>query len=515
MATTLYRRAALRTPARADASALVVEGARVAWIGDEQGAQGHLDGVDEVVDLDGALILPGFVDAHAHVSHTGMGLRGVDLAGTSSVVAALRAIEDAARRRGGRPVFAFNWQEQDWPEGRAPTAAELDRASYGGVVYASRIDGHSAVVSSALALISGADRLEGWMGEGFVTRDAKNAARAAFDAARSPDQRREDVEGALRVAAAAGIVAVHECGGPLLTSAGDFADVLAAGTMPDLPLTVGYWAEAVTDPEQALALVALHGAAGLAGDLNIDGSIGSHTAFLRTGYTDDPACTGTSYRDEAGVRDHVAACSMAGVQSGFHVIGDAGMDIVLAGYEAAADLVGWDVVRAGRPRLEHAEMVDDDAVRRMARLGMVASVQPAFDAFWSGPEGMYAARLGRERTAGTNRFATLVGSGVELALGSDSPVTPFAPWEAVRACLEHLEPRERLDAATALEAHTRGGWLAARRADGGVLRVGGAASFAAWEVTEATADGLPDVSSGRTLPNCLMTVGDGVVLHRG
>ncbi len=514
MATTLYRRAALRTPEHDHASAFVVQDSHIAWIGEELAAHAHADGVDEVVDLDGALVLPGFVDAHAHVSHTGMGLRGVDLAGSTSVAGALRAVEDAVRRGGGRPVFALNWQEQDWAEGRAPTKAELDRASYGGVVYASRIDGHSAVVSSALALISGADRLDGWMGDGFVTRDAKNAARAAFDAARSPAQRREDIEGALRFAATRGIVAVHECGGPLLTSAGDFADVLDAGSLPHLPLTIGYWAEAVTDPEQALSIVSLHGAAGLAGDLNIDGSIGSHTAHLRTGYLDDETCTGAAYRDEVGVRDHVAACAVAGVQSGFHVIGDAGMDTVLAGYEAAADLVGREVVQASRPRLEHAEMVDDDALRRMARLGMVASVQPAFDAYWGGPDGMYAERMGRGRAAGTNRFAAMVGAGIPLALGSDSPVTPFAPWEAIRSCVEHHEADQRLGVGPAVRAHTRGGWHAARRPDGGVLTVGAAATFAAWDAPDTDPEGLPDVSAGRALPRCLLTVREGVVLHR-
>ena len=249
MATTLYRRGRVRTPDRPDATALVVVDGRVGWVGDDDGAEGHAQVVDAVVDLDGALVLPAFVDAHVHLSHTGMGLRGVDLAGTTSVTQALRAIEDAVRRRGGRPTFVLNWQEHDWAEDRAPTAAELDRASFGGVVYASRIDGHSAVVSSALAMISGAQRLDGWLGDGFVTRDAKNAARAAFDAARSADQRREDIEDALRAVAAQGIAVVHECGGPLLTSAGDFSDVLELGRRPDLPRTVGYWAEAVTEPE--------------------------------------------------------------------------------------------------------------------------------------------------------------------------------------------------------------------------------------------------------------------------
>jgi predicted amidohydrolase YtcJ len=468
--------------------------------------------VDHEVDLGGALVLPAFVDAHAHLSHTGMGLRGVDLAGTTSTAAALRAIEDAVRRHGGRPIFALNWQEHDWAEDRALTATELDRAAFGGVVYASRIDGHSAVVSSALAMISGANRLDGWLGDGLVARDAKNAARAAFDAARGSDQRRDDIEDALRVAAAHGIATVHECGGPLLTSADDFADVLELGRRPDLPRTVGYWAEAVTDPEQARALVALHGAAGLAGDLNIDGSIGSHTARLREPYADDAGCRGTAYRSSADVRDHVAACAVAGIQSGFHVIGDAGMDTVLEGYEAAADLVGLDVVRATRPRLEHAEMVDTDGIARMARLGLVASVQPAFDAFWGGAAGMYEVRLGRDRVPGTNPFAAMAAAGVRLAFGSDSPVTAFDPWTALRAAVEHHEATQRLDVASALAAHTTGGHEAAREDGGGVLRVGGAATFAVWDAGTLAEGDLPEVRSGSPLPTCRFTVRDGVVL---
>ena len=361
-------------------------------------------------------------------------------------------------------------------------------------------------------MMSGADRLDGWSADGLVTRDAKNAARAAFDAARSAEQRREDVEDALRAAAARGIAVVHECGGPLLTSAADFADVLELGRHPHLPRTVGYWAEAVTDPEQARALVALHGAAGLAGDLNIDGSIGSHTASLRADYADDPGCRGTAYRSSADVRDHVAACAVAGIQSGFHVIGDAGMDTVLAGYQAAADLVGLEVVRATRPRLEHAEMVGDDGIAIMARLGLVASVQPAFDAFWGGAAGMYEARLGRDRLPATNPFRALAAAGVRLALGSDSPVTPFDPWAAVRAAVEHHQADQRLDVTTAVEAHTEGGHAAAREDGGGVLRTGGPATFAVWHVPQAGDDGLPEVRGGTVLPTCRHTVRDGVPL---
>jgi len=515
MPTTLYRRAAVRTPEHPAATALLVgDDGRIAWIGDEAGADRYAEDVDSVVELAGAFVLPGFVDAHSHVSHTGLGLRGVDLTGTRTVTEALDLVAHAAREAPGRPVFAHGWQEQDWTGARPMTAAELDRASGGGVVYASRVDGHSAVVSSALAAVSGADHLDGWSTNGYVVRDAKNAARAAFDGARTADQRRDDVELALRRAAAEGIVAVHECGGPLLTSAEDFADVLEMGGRPDLPATVGYWAEAVTDPAQARALAALHGAAGLGGDLNIDGSIGSHTALLREPYADDPGCSGTAYRDAAAVRDHVAACALAGLQSGFHVIGDAGLDLVLDGYEAAAQLVGVDAVRASRPRLEHAEMVDPAGIARMARLGIRVSAQPAFDAAWGGPEGMYAARLGADRVTGTNPYAAFVRTGVGLAFGADSPVTPFGPWAAVRAAVEHRDQDQRIDTETALDAHTRGGWAAAGDDAGGVLRTGVPATFAVWDDVTPGRDGLPVLGGGVPLPVCRLTVRAGVVLHR-
>ncbi len=118
--------------------------------------------------------------------------------------------------------------------GRAP-GADRGRAGPGDLRWgrlSPRVDGHSAVISSALAAVSGADRLPGWEGDGLVTRDAKHAARAAFDAARSPAQRREDIELALRAAAARGIGVVHESGGPLLSGAEDFAEVLELGGAP-------------------------------------------------------------------------------------------------------------------------------------------------------------------------------------------------------------------------------------------------------------------------------------------
>ena len=116
---------------------------------------------------------------------------------------------------------------------------------------------------------------------------------------------------------------------------------------------------------------------------------------------------------------------------------------------------------------------------------------------------------------GTNPFAAMAAAGVRLAFGSDSPVTAFDPWTALRAAVEHHEATQRLDVVTALAAHTTGGHEAAREDGGGVLRVGGPATFAVWDAQTLTDDGLPEVRTGSTLPTCRLTVRDGVVLAAG
>jgi predicted amidohydrolase YtcJ len=123
-----------------------------------------------------------------------------------------------------------------------------------------RVDGHSPVNSSALAAASGARDQPGWQGDGLVSREAHHVAREAFNDAISPAQRRSDIDLALRAAAAAGIGLVHENGGRILSSADDFADVLAAGERGDGPQTLGYWAQLVSTEQEAREVAAALGA---------------------------------------------------------------------------------------------------------------------------------------------------------------------------------------------------------------------------------------------------------------
>jgi predicted amidohydrolase YtcJ len=108
-----------------------------------------------------------------------------------------------------------------------------------------------------------------------------------------------------------------------------------------------------------------------------------------------------------------------------------------------------------------------------------------------------------------NPFASMAKAGVGLAFGSDTPVTPFDPWGGVAAAARHHTETERMTVQAAFEAHTRGGWRAAREDHSGVLVPGANATYAVWETEgEPTPAGLPDLSVGAT-PPCVRTVVDG------
>ena len=498
-----------RQPSGAPATAMVVRGAAIEFVGSDSGASDFLERMgrapDEMVRLDGALVTPAFVDAHVHTTSTGLALTGLDLTEITSLTDLLAAVEAYARRHRGGAVVGHGWDETRWPEGRPPSREELDRASYGGVVYLSRVDVHSAAVSSALLAVAPEIRMQpGYADSGHVSRNAHHVARGVVREALSTGQRQAAQRSALRRAAELGIGAIHELAGPDISSEDDLRSLLEmAAAEPNHPEVIPYWGE-LGGVERAREL----GALGAAGDLFADGAIGSHTACLRTAYADLDT-SGFAYLTAGQVRDHAVACTRAGVQAGFHAIGDGAMEAVVRGFQEAADMVGTQAMRQVRHRIEHAEMIEPWMVATMARLGVYASVQPAFDRLWGGTTGMYAQRLGSARALTLNPYAAMQAGGVVLALGSDSPVTPLDPWGTVRAAVFHHVPEQRMSLTDAFAAHTVGGWRVARRDAEGALERGAPATYAVWDTASADGTDLPALSPEADLPRCLRTVARG------
>jgi predicted amidohydrolase YtcJ len=520
----------VHTPADPHASALCIEGGAVVWTGDDDAAVHFADNADRVIDLGGRLVTPAFVDAHAHLAQTGFAATGVDLAGAVSLHDALDRVAAHVQGSTTAVVLGFGWDETTWPEKRAFTRQELDRATNGRPALLSRVDVHSAVLSTAfLDACPDVARAEGYDASGRVARDAHHVARAGLFTLQPRADREEAIQHALAAAARAGIAMVHEMGAPHICPPSDFeilaalAEAAALRKRPALPEVERYWGSLDVAAAQAL------GCTGAAGDLCVDGSIGSHTSALHAPYADADT-TGHLYLDAAQVTEHVIACTDARIQAGFHVIGDRAMSEVVAGFGAAAEVLGAPAVVAGRHRLEHVEMATSEELAVLGGLGVTASMQPMFDALWGGGDSVYAQRLGAERARPMNAFATANRAGVPLAFGSDTPVTPFDPWAGVRAAAWHRTETERITARAAFNAYTRGGWRAARRDEGGVIALGAPASIAVWDVPgdlvvqtpdsriaawstdpRAGVPQLPVLHPDVDLPTCLLTLVGGEV----
>ena len=483
----LYANGRFYSAADPRASAMVVREGRIAWLG----AAADAPAADVTVDLGGALVTPAFVDAHLHATDTGLAADGLDLSGVRSAGELLAAVTAFARTRPpGAVVHGHGWDESTWVEQQPPSADELERAADGRRVYLSQASVHSALASrSLLAACPGIEGVPGYAGSGWVREQAHHAVRAVALGSLSAAQRTAAQTSALRLAASRGVAAVHECAGPGTSSEADFASVLALSGA-GLPQVFGYWGE-LGGAARAKEL----GAVGAAGDLYADGALGSRTASVRVPYADGGGC-GEAFVSAEQAGAHLLECIELGVQGGFHAIGDAAIEAVLDGFAIAAKRVGVDRLREGRHRIEHVELIDKAMIARMVEFGVVASVQPVFDALWGGPDRMYAQRLGVERALATNPIGAMYAVGVSLAFGSDSPVTALDPWAAVVAAAAPRNPAYRMSVRSAFGASTRGGWRAAGVDDAGVLTPGRSATFAVWETPAGTDGGLPVLLPG-------------------
>lgn len=481
---TLLRDGRIHSPEAPDGSALVIEDGGIAWIGDEDGAQSLAEApeaVDAIVDLAGALVTPAFVDARVQMTDIGLRLLAVDLGGAASLREALDALERDARSSRGRPVLGVGWSAAAWPEGRGPSAAELDRAGYGGTVLVIDRDGAGAASTPVL-------RAAGLPGDAApLSGGALAAATTAVKAMLLPGSRASAQRAALEAAAAAGVGSVHEFAGPSDTGAADLAALLAAAGEPGAPLVLAYWAQ-LGAVEAAREL----GAVGLADTLG----------------------DGAAPVEAAARAEHLLACAQAGLQSAFDAATADALDSVLESFALAAARTDPIRIHGAGHRIERAAAIADPA--RLAARGLLVSAQPG-------------------RIAD---LAAVSAAGVPLAFGSDAPydrsaVAPFDPWGTIQAAVYGADSAagggraaRGISPRAAFTAHTRGGWRAVRgEHDGsGVIRAGAPAHLAIWAAgglgmdavdarvsrwstdEQANLPGLPELQPGVQLPRCLRTI---------
>jgi predicted amidohydrolase YtcJ len=421
---------------------MVVAGERFAYVGDLPTAR-RLAGAGSVeIDLDGALVLPGFVDGHAHVLQTGEVRAQADLWGATDLAEIQRRIKTWAVENPDEPrVRAQGWQHAAVPGGR-PTRHWLDAVVPDRPVYAQAYDFHSVWVNSAALAELGIDAQTPDPVGGRVDRDPATGEATGYIDETAMETlvwpvlraQQSDVERDAHLAAAlagyreAGVTAAVDMG----LGESELAAMLRAEQAGALTARlVGHWlVHRGDDPADRLAQVARAAElkaryaspwlriAGI--KIIVDGTVDGCTAALGRPYADG-SNSGPIWDPET-LAPVVAAADAAGLQVAMHAIGDEAARIAIGAVEHAVRANG---PRLRRHRIEHLEVVDVADVARLAALGITASMQPvhadpAIQENWR-------ARLGDDRVDRGFPWPEMTDAGAPLVFGTDSPTSPYAP----------------------------------------------------------------------------------------
>jgi hypothetical protein len=443
------------------AEALAVRGGRIAFVGSARGALALAGPRTEKLDLAGRTVVPGIVDAHAHLLGLGQALRTVDLVGTRSyeeVVA--RVAERANRARPGEWIRGRGWDQNDWADTRFPTHATLSRAVPNNPVYLTRVDGHAALVNAkALELAQVTPATADPTGGRFIRDSSGTPTGVLIDAAQgivgrvipapSRAELREQTLAAIAEANRWGLTGIHDAGvGP--EGIAVYEELAREGRYQ-----LRNYVMVRSNDEGVDAFMRRGPQNGLHGGrlwiraikLTADGALGSRGAALLEPYADDPGNTGLITTPPERIKSVAVRALRAGFQLNVHAIGDRANRMVLDQFEAALREVP---VADHRFRIEHAQILHYQDIPRFAELDVIPSMQGSHessDMYW------VPARLGWSRSEGAYAWRSLLNTGVVIPNGSDFPV------EAVNPLLSFHAFVTRQDAA----GYPAGGWFSAQR----------------------------------------------------
>lgn len=480
---------------RASALALDRASGRIVAIGDDAEIRALAGPPTELVDLRGRTVLPGFIDAHTHMlgyaqARLDIGLRGC----RSENEVAERVRARAAQTAPGTWLFGRGWDKNTWPGARFPTRASLDVAAPQHAVALYSHDFHSLWANSLALRLAGIDARTPEPPAGYIEHDAdgaptgmlfERAAMGLVEAVATPaddetllaELRR--VLGELR---ARGITGIH-----------NIEDARSLRLMQRLHATGDLSPRVLLYiPRAALADAVRLGIESGFGDdrlrfagvkVFMDGALGSQTAAMQDPYEGRPDYRGLLTTSEPEIERIVREAAGGRLGVAIHAIGDRAVHTALNGIEAALRQQARETAMAGayapRYRLEHIQLASAEDIARMARLGVVGSVQP----FHAVADRYTAERYWGARHRRAYAYNTLRAAGVPLALGSDVPVDTVDPLRILHAAINRSDdafpeqppwlPDQALTVAQAIAAYTRGAaYAGGQEAHQGSLAVG-------------------------------------------
>lgn len=441
--------------------AMAIAGGRVRFVGSARGAAALKGPRTRVIDLDGRTIIPGMVDAHAHLLGLGMALRTVDLTGTTSYDEVIARVTARAREvPAGTWILGRGWDQNDWGDTRFPSHEALSRAVPQHPVYLTRVDGHAALVNAramaaanlaATATDPAGGRIER-MANGAPSGVLVDRAMGLVNRAIPPaprDEVRAAILGAVKEANRWGLTGIHDAGVGRATI--DVYEELAKEGRYDLRNYVMIASDDANldhylkrGPQSAL----YDGRVWIrAIKISADGALGSRGAALLEPYSDSPEHAGLITTPRERIEQVAVRALRSGFQLNVHAIGDRANRTVLDAFEAA---LGTVPAADHRFRVEHAQILHYADIPRFAQLDVIPSMQASHqtsDMYWAGN------RLGPTRLLGAYAWRALLGTGVIIPNGSDFPVEKVNPLISFHASVSRQDEHN----------WPTGGWFAEQR----------------------------------------------------
>ena len=479
-------------PAQSWAEAVAVRGENIIAVGTTAEIDRLIRADTQVIEADGGMLVPGFIDAHVHFLDGGSTISSVQLRDAQSPQEFTQRIADfASSADQGAWITGGTWDHMNWG-GELPHREWIDSVTPDNPVWVMRLDGHMGIGNSLALELAGVDADTPDIAGGEIVRDANGrptgvlkdkAMRAMVDAVPEPSDRQLDqyLDAAMQYVASNGVTSVHDMFDG--TSGGwrsletyrraDSNNTLITRIYSIMPLSE--WQKLSDD-------IATHGrgnewlrTGGVKGFM--DGSLGSHTAAFLTPYTDTPDESGFLLDPLDDLRAWIAGADAAGLQLNVHAIGDKAIRDLLDIY--------YEVERENGPkdrrfRMEHVQHIHPDDVPRFSIQNVIASAQP----YHAIDDGRWAEDvIGTERAQTTYAFRSLIESGARVAFGSDWYVAPASPLDGSYAAVTRRTlddknpdgwvPQQKITVEQALRAYTYEGAYASFEEDRkGVLKPG-------------------------------------------
>jgi predicted amidohydrolase YtcJ len=444
------------------AEAVAVHDERIVAVGSTAEVRRLAGARTRVVDARGALVLPGFNDAHVHFVEGGSHLAGVQLRDANSPQEfAERIRQFAAKIPKGRWITGGDWDHERWPavNGSAPlpTKELIDKFTPDNPVFVNRLDGHMSLANSVALKLAGVTKETPDPPGGLIVRDPQTGeptgvlkdAAMSYVNAKIPepsfDERLESARAATLHAASLGVTSVQDMSAgadvglyQVLAARGELKTrVYAVSPLPQWERLARTGVRATFGSE----MIRVGGLKGFA-----DGSLGSTTALFFEPYEDAPTTRGLlgdEMQPEGEMLKRVEGAEAAGLQVMIHAIGESANDKILSIYEQAAKNQG---ARDRRFRIEHAQHIRAQDIPRFSRNKVIASMQP----YHAIDDGRWAEkRIGHRRALTTYAFRSLLDSGATLAFGTDWYVAPLDPMLSIYAAVTRRT----------LDGKNPGGWI--------------------------------------------------------